>query len=147
MNGSAREQLGLSEIIISHYAPPSTVLEITVFTLVTLTFCAFIFSWSLLPGSFIYDYILSPYTPSWFIKFCRVIRPWLLGGMAVIHTGEMVWFERREMRPFRVREGSWVWWAWMGSVFIEGVGARWRFGREVEERRRREEREKGKEKH
>ena len=48
------------------------------------------------------------------------------------------------MKPYRVREGSRVWWAWMGSVFIEGLGARWRFGRVVEGERRRREEEKGK---
>ncbi|KAK0651666.1 hypothetical protein B0T16DRAFT_489642 [Cercophora newfieldiana] len=42
-----------------------------------------------------------------------------------IHVTEMWWFDRT--RGGKLKRGSGVWWAWMGSVFIEGVGAFWRF--------------------
>ncbi|KAK4453053.1 hypothetical protein QBC34DRAFT_478799 [Podospora aff. communis PSN243] len=56
---------------------------------------------------------------------------WLVEAILVlvvgIHVVEMWWFDRTRAAKYGVRRGSGVWLLWMGSVFLEGVGAFWRF--------------------
>ena len=53
-----------------------------------------------------------------------------------IHFVEMWWFDRTRSSKFGVKRGSGVWLLWMGSVFLEGVGAFWRFDRVVRKLRK-----------
>ncbi|KAF2760475.1 hypothetical protein EJ05DRAFT_286059 [Pseudovirgaria hyperparasitica] len=45
-----------------------------------------------------------------------------LGLMVGIHAAECVLMHFRKLRVLGVETGSWVWWAWMGSTFAEGLG-------------------------
>ncbi|KAH6620777.1 hypothetical protein B0J18DRAFT_207685 [Chaetomium sp. MPI-SDFR-AT-0129] len=61
---------------------------------------------------------------------------WLVNVIAIpvvaLHVGETYWMERTRLRRYGVRRGSVVWWAWVGSVFVEGGMAFWRFDRVVQ---------------
>ncbi|KAK0626377.1 hypothetical protein B0T14DRAFT_423548 [Immersiella caudata] len=56
---------------------------------------------------------------------------WLVETILVlvvgIHVVEMWWFDRTRGVKYGVRRGSAAWWLWMGSVFLEGMGAFLRF--------------------
>jgi len=47
--------------------------------------------------------------------------------VVAIHVAEMGWFDWKRSSRYGVRRWSRVWFLWMGSVFLEGVGAQWRF--------------------
>ena len=67
----------------------------------------------------------------WFPGGGAVGFRWLVETMVVpvvaIHVAEMGWFDWKRSSRYGVRRWSRVWFLWMGSVFLEGVGAQWRF--------------------
>ena len=124
MDQEALRGLGRSNITVKEYRRPRGFLAV-VFVAAATTFVCFSQRSNFLPGSFLYDYILR-HVPS-FAKFCYDIRPYVLYPMLALHASEAVWMERTRLQKFNVPRFSRLWWQWLLSNFIEGVGAFKRF--------------------
>lgn len=88
----------------------------------------------------VYQYLVR-FAPLWFQRFCYAIQPFLFWPMVAIHLAEAAWMARTRMGGFGVRWWERVWWLWVGSAFIEGMGSFLRFDemvRELEEEAGRE---------
>ncbi len=82
------------------------------------------------------------YVPN-FGNFCWKIQPLLITPMALLHSAEAVYMERSRLQRHTVKMFGRVWWMWILSTFVEGVGAFLRFDEVVKE----EEQRKAKAKH
>lgn len=130
MDQEALRGLDRSNIAAREYRRPRGFLAV-VFIASATTFVCFSQRSNFLPGSFLYDYIFG-HVPR-FAKFCYDIQPLVLYPMLAIHLSEAVWMERTRLRKFNVPRFSKLWWQWLSSTFIEGVGAFKRFDRIVRE--------------
>ncbi len=67
-------------------------------------------------------YSVGGYAP-WLAEFTYTIAPLALTIMLCIHGWEAVIMARTRMRRYEVEMFSWLWWAWVGDAFVEGIGA------------------------
>lgn len=130
MDAEAVAGRGLSDITVKKYKPPRGFMTAT-FVACALSYLAFCRRSNFEPGSVLYDALLK-HVPS-FAKFCRIIQPFLLGFMVVLHGGETVWMAKSRLEKHSVRMFSKVWWMWMLSCFVEGYGSGFRFDECVRE--------------
>jgi len=126
----ALRSLKRSKIAVKEYRRPRG-FHTVVFVATATTFICFSQRLNFLPGSFLYDYILR-HVPR-FAKFCYDIQPYVLYPMLAVHLSEAVWMERTRLQKFNVPRFSKLWWQWLLSNFIEGVGAFKRFDGIVQE--------------
>jgi hypothetical protein len=77
-----------------------------------------------------------------FAHFCYTIQPALITAMLAIHVAEAAWMHATRLRRYNVPLLSRVWWAWMLSTFVEGVGAFQRLDALVREEEEEAERKK-----
>lgn len=136
MDAEATAALGRSNINVKEYKNPRGFMTV-VFVACACTYLAFFRRANFEAGSLLYDMLLK-YFPR-FANFCWAIQPYLFGFMVVAHSGEAVYMERRYLRKHTVRMGSLVWWKWMVSTFVEGVGSFKRFEEVVREEESRRE--------
>lgn len=120
LDTQAVKGLGRSSITVKKYARPRGFLAV-VFVTCTLTYIAYSRRSNFQPGSLLYD-ILLRHTDA-FARFCYKIQPFLLYPMVVLHLGEAVYMARTRLRKHSVPTFSKLWWIWVASTFIEGVGA------------------------
>ncbi|CAD6583435.1 MAG: hypothetical protein ASARMPRED_001319 [Alectoria sarmentosa] len=136
MDGDAVIGLGASNITVKKYKPPRGWMT-AVFVACALTYICFCRRTNFEPGSVFYDTLLRN-VPS-FAKFCRVIQPWLFWFMVVAHAAEASWMAKSRLEKHTVRMFSRVWWMWVLSCFVEGVGSSMRFDECVEEEKAKKE--------
>ena len=120
MDKDAIQALGRSDITVKEYRRPRGFLAV-VFVTCAVTFAAFCRKSSFLPGSYLYE-ILLKYFPG-FASFCAKIQPILFYTMVALHTGEAITMANTKLRKHSVPVACRLWWAWVLSTFIEGVGA------------------------
>ncbi|KAH0363578.1 hypothetical protein KCU65_g7322, partial [Aureobasidium melanogenum] len=137
MDKECIEALDRSDITIKEFIAP-TGLYLVLFVIVSTTLVAFRTRTNFEPGTFI-----SAVVPKSFARFCWTIQPLIWYGMLVIHGAETWNMARGRLRKHNVNIRSRVWWLWIATTFIEGVGAYNRFDKMVQKKRA----EKDKQKH
>ena len=136
MDGDACKGIGCSNITVKKYAPP---------TGFAAAFCVwfyytFSFGSNFLPGSFYYSTVLK-YVPG-LARFCYKIQPFVLPFVGVVHIAEVIYLATILLNKHTVPVFSQLWWQWIVSDLIEGVGALTRFDRVVKEERLKKEQQK-----
>ncbi|CAF9936547.1 hypothetical protein IMSHALPRED_010794 [Imshaugia aleurites] len=130
MDGEAVAGLGASDITVKKYKPPYGFMAVN-FVACALSWISFCRRANFEPGSIFYDVLLKN-IPS-FANFCRTIQPVVLGVMVVVHTAETMWIAKSRLERHTVRMFSQVWWMWILSCYVEGVGSMIRFDECVRE--------------
>ena len=139
MDQDALEGLGRSDIVLDRYIAPRG-FHAVVFVACVLTYAAFVRRAHFEPGSWLHDALLYDYPG--FARFCRTIQPFLFPAMAAQHLSEAIWFARTRLHKYNVERFTRLWWVWMISIFIEGVGAMIRVDDMAEDRRSAKEKQK-----
>lgn len=121
MDRDCVEALGISDVTIKEYIPPTGLYAIE-FLIIVATFLGYSQRWWFGKGQ-----IVEAYLGSAFAQFSWNVQRYLFSGMLAIHAGEMAWFIRSRLRRHSVSPRSLIWWQWAGSTFIEGVFAIGRF--------------------
>ncbi|MCJ1338355.1 hypothetical protein MMC09_003642 [Bachmanniomyces sp. S44760] len=129
-----------SPITVKKYKRPHGFMAL-VFVAAATTYVCFIKRSNFLPGSLLYDSVLQ-YVPR-FAKFCYTIQPLVLYPMLVLHSSEAAYMAKTRCERHGVRVFSLLWWKWVGSTFVEGVGSFVRFDRIVKAEEGRKNREEG----
>ncbi|KAK8174114.1 hypothetical protein IWX90DRAFT_485010 [Phyllosticta citrichinensis] len=119
LDKDALEGLGRSDVTVKRYTRPRG-LHALVFAVCILSFILVSRRANALPGSYIYDKVLS-YAPA-FAAFTATVQPVVLWGMVVGHLIESVVLARK-LEKYNVPVLSGLWWQWITSCFIEGFGA------------------------
>ncbi|KAL9132074.1 MAG: hypothetical protein Q9217_000110 [Psora testacea] len=135
MDHAAMDALARSRITIKVYREPYGFMAL-VMSAVIMTFVCFANRGNFLPGSLFYDVLRLHAVPG-FARFCYAIQPYLMALMVGIHLGEAMWMARTRLRRHSVPTGGRLWWTWVLSTFLEGVGSFVRFDglvREEEEK-------------
>lgn len=130
MDAEATAALGRSDVTVTRYKRPREFMMV-VMVACALTYAAFCRRGNFVPGSILYNTLLH-YIPR-FADFCWMIQPLLIYPMVMLHAGEAVHMARSRLEKHTVRCGSRVWWTWVGSAFLEGVGSFVRFDEVVRE--------------
>jgi hypothetical protein len=151
MNAEALKGLGLSDIKVTEYVPPKMGWQLGMFGLCLVAFVSFspfgspdlgreaansrvnllYLFWSvggLVPGLSFFAHDLAIY---------------LFVFMCVIHGGEASWLAYSRLSKHQVPAFTLVWWQWVLSCFIEGLGSFIRFDQMITQK----EEEKAKKKH
>ncbi|KAI4719280.1 hypothetical protein E4T48_04450 [Aureobasidium sp. EXF-10727] len=137
MDKECVEALGRSDITVKEFLAPTGVYLVS-FIVISATFVAFRSRGNFEAGS-----AIAAVVPGAFARFCWTIQPFIWYGMLSIHSLETWHMARGRLRKHNVNIRSRVWWSWMATTFIEGVGAYNRFDKMVKEKRA----EKDKQKH
>lgn len=137
MHNEALDGLGFSDIVVTEYRPPQTPLHIVTFAVCLWTWISLCYRPNLLPTAPIKPvyafWSVGGYWPA-LASFVYYIQPIPLAIMLVIHPTEAIYFARTRLRKHQVPTGSSVWWSWVISNFIEGVGAFQRLDALVQEK-------------
>ena len=136
MDRAALTGLGRSDLVITRYVPP-TGFHLVVFLACVATYVAFCRRANFSPDSFFVYRLLGLHHLPWLARFCYSIQPLLFPFMIVLHIAEATWLHVVRLSPFGVETGSRLWFTWILSIAVEGVGAKIRFDRLVEQQRRR----------
>lgn len=123
MDETAREKLGLSDVYVTDFLPPSGFFTLLLCFLVLLT-CSLtaMLPW-VTPGSAAWGTLVrwggGEMAP---IVARRVVLGAFLFALTV-HVVEAVLFEKKRMQRHGVERWSGLWWKWMGCVMLEGATA------------------------
>ena len=139
MDAEAINGLQRSDITVKRYVRPHG------WTAVVFLSAAFGFLWfsrrsNFLPGSLLYDNLLR-HTP-WFAQLCYTFQPLAIITMDILHGSEATYMATSRLRKHTVPTFSRLWWTWVASTFIEGVGAFTRFDELVTEETKKKEKVK-----
>jgi hypothetical protein len=127
------QKLGRSDVTLTEYRAPHG-FQAVIFGLVLFTYITCWQRSNLLPGAFVYENLGFKFVPD-FAHFIYRIWPVFYPCVLGIHVLESVALAVTKLRPMGVAVGSRLWFAWMGSCFIEGFGAFVRIGEIVKEER------------
>lgn len=130
MDEEAVAGLGASNITVKTYKPPRGFMTV-VFVVCALTQISFCRRANFEPGSVFYDTLLIN-IPN-FANFCRVIQPLVIWFMVISHGAEAMWIAKSRLEKHTVRMFSKLWWMWVLSCYVEGVGSFARFSECVRE--------------
>ncbi|KAI4139211.1 MAG: hypothetical protein LQ341_004308 [Variospora aurantia] len=130
LDAQAVQGLGRSNITVKKYTRPTGFMALVCVS-VLLTYTVFFKPSNLQPGSIIYDVVLRHVAG--FARFCYTIQPFVLYPTLAIHIAESIQMHRSRLRKHNVPTCSRLWWLWIGSTFMEGVGAFIRIDRIVKE--------------
>ncbi len=134
MDRETLQALDKSDITVKEFVSPTGIYSIA-FTVIVAAFVAYSRrSW------FERGRIVEQILGSDFARFSYIVQPLVFYGMLVLHSGELAYFIRNQLRRHSVNVRTFVWWQWVFFCFIEGQFAFKRFNDLV--RRKREEREK-----
>jgi hypothetical protein len=117
MDKECIQALDRSDITVKEFQP-ATGIHLAVFVLVSTTFLAFGSRSNFEQGS-----LVSAFLTRSFADFCCSIQPLVLYPMLAIHSAEAWHMSRGRLRRHSVNVRSRVWWLWMATTFIEGVGS------------------------
>lgn len=120
--------LGRSSIMIKEYRPPKSPIHVITFISAFLTFILLSRKENVLPGSVPYEVVFK-HVPK-FASFVASVQPLVICLMLIIH-GTEAFFMTRKLEKHSVPLLSMLWWAWVISNFIEGVGAFQRYVWEI----------------
>lgn len=120
MDEEATTGLKRSNITVKKYKRPKGFMTV-VFVSCAVTLVMFSKRSNFQPGSILYDNLLK-YTPG-FADWCYKIQPMLLYPMLAIHISEATCMAQTRLKKHSVPRCSRLWWKWILSTFIEGVGA------------------------
>lgn len=134
MDRISREALGISDIQITEYEPPTSFLHVLIAGLCLYTAVIFSTMSYITPGTFFYDSILPyfPGGPEFFLWLAKTIAV----PVMVIHVAEASLLDMSRLRKYGVERGSGLWFMWMGSCFIEGYGCFQRIDKTVKRKKR-----------
>lgn len=135
MHKACLSSLGLSDIVVREYRPPSGFLAL-VFGLCLSTFITTFRRGNFLPGSLLYEALHLGSVPG-FANLCYTYQPVFFPIFASIHLSEAVLLAFKRLRPYRVPFLSRLWVLWFTSNVIEGFGAWVRFDSIVKEEKER----------
>ena len=126
------------KVKLERYLPPQTLLQRTIFLAALGTYFLIISRvlGHLGEGTFFYNHVAS----FWPLGRTAGQRAgnflWTLDRVAVpmllLHLGETVALERTRLQRYGVKRCCKLWWAWVGSTFVEGYGSWDRIAGEVE---------------
>jgi len=131
MDREAREALNISSIKVTRYLPPRKPLHIVTFAACSLMYVVFATKHMMVPGNWVHDNIL-PYWPFGGTRGYLWLVKTILWPVLAIHIAEAVHLDGWRLRKHGVERGTLLWWKWVSSIFVEGVGCRLRFEEEVE---------------
>ncbi|WQF81937.1 Putative hem oxygenase HugZ-like superfamily [Colletotrichum destructivum] len=120
----SRRALGLSDVAVTHFAPPQG-FDVVVFGSVAFYFVCWLTLGFVLPGTPIWSFLQAvfpggPRCYRWLVK--AIFLPVL-----AIHLTECYWFHRTRLQRHGIEAGTGLWWTWIGSLFFEGVCGFMRF--------------------
>ena len=138
MDADACKGLGCSNITVKTYAPPKGFMAF-VFGACLWSYLTFSRRSHFLPGSLYYDYFFR-FVPG-LASFCYKFQPLMISLMVVLHGAEVIHLAITRLEKHTVPVFSQLWWKWILSDFVEGVGALTRFNRIVNEERLKRERQ------
>ena len=146
MHNLCLRELDLSDVVVRRYAPPDRLWQWMLSGLVVLIFSTFPFRESLRPesGSVVAKIWSVGGMAPWLARLSYTLAPVTLGFVAIVHSGEAVWFINRRLKRHWVEAGTVAWWCWVVDVLVEGIGCLSRFDRVV---KRMEAKQKGGGKH
>ncbi|KAF7946329.1 hypothetical protein EAE96_009328 [Botrytis aclada] len=121
MDSECRDGLNISPYTITRYEPPKTFAHRLVFGLCLTTAVIFTTKSHIVPGTFPYDNVL-PWFPGGPETFLWITDKIALPTLA-IHVVEVIWMDRSRLRKYNIERGSSMWWKWMASCLIEGIGS------------------------
>lgn len=124
MDQESIKGLNRSPVTIKEYLPPKKPVHVITLVASFLTLLMYSRQENLFPGSAPYEAIFK-HVPQ-FAEFAAKIRPYVLSLMLAIHGSEAILMTIR-LEKHSVPLFSRLWWAWVVSNFIEGVGAFQRF--------------------
>lgn len=110
--GLSRSDITVQEFVPSH-GP-----YLALFLTVTATFVAFSTRANFESGG-----LVAAFVPKAFAHFCWTIQPFVFYPMVLIHGCEAYYMATGRLRRHSVNMRSKTWWQWVGTTFIEGVGA------------------------
>lgn len=132
MDSIARKALGLSNVRLNTYKPPTPPLHLFMFCLCTsIYFSCFLINWgaSSVPGT-ILSYILQKRFPGGLERSRSLVNKATLSLLAC-HTAETWYMDRSRLGKYGIRRGTTLWWCWVSSCMIEGIGSFRRLDAEV----------------
>lgn len=128
--------LGRSDLSVNTYIPPTThPLHLFNFTACLLSYLFLPFPSIWQPGSLLYDTVL--YRVPGFANFVAWAGWWIVVAFMIpIHSVEAGIMARRLRMKHGLTPVEGMWWAWTGSMFVEGVTAKLRLDGLLEGKRR-----------
>ena len=139
MDAEATAGLHRSNVTVKKYKKPKGFWAV-VFVASACTFVVFSRRSNFQPGSFLYDNVLK-HAPA-FAQWCYKIQPLVIYPMIAIHGVETFHMQKSRLEKHNVPFFSKLWWKWVLSTFVEGVGAFIRFDRIVKEEQEKQEKAK-----
>lgn len=130
LDKECRRSLGHSDVTVRSYLPPTGLYYSIGFAIIAATFIGYSQRWWFAEEGPVEQYIGSS-----FAAFSWRIQPYLLAGMLVIHSGEMIYFASRKLTTHSVSVRTSTFWLWVFSSFIEGQLAFKRFDDHVKAQR------------
>jgi hypothetical protein len=129
MDKEARAGLGISSIKITEYEHPRGIGQWAVIGLVLFAAAVFVNKEKIVPGTFVYDQIISwfPGGRQWFF-FTLNYTP---AFVVVTHLAEAIYLDTAWLQKHDVRRGSSLWFKWFAAACFEGGGAIRRVIRQV----------------
>jgi hypothetical protein len=121
--------LGRSDVTINEYTQPTGVYAVML-AVCAATFLSFGQRWWFEPGQ-----VVEKILGHSFANFAWTIQPWLIGGMFLIHGGELAWFIPARLKKHSVNVRTKEFWLWSVSMFVAGVFCLGRFDELVEKKR------------
>ncbi|PHH83336.1 hypothetical protein CDD82_2088 [Ophiocordyceps australis] len=122
MDTVARANLGISNIYISHFEKPRGIGLVFFIAVAFFLLTSFSTPW-IVPGTRAWS-ILEAYFPGGPAVFCQ-LHGLLIVPVIGIHITECFFFDRK-LRRHGIERWSGLWYLWISSCFMEGVGAFWR---------------------
>lgn len=128
------EILGRSDITIGRYIPPWAKLgHLLNFSQCLLVYLLLPRGANFRPGSVVYDNLL--FLVPGFASFVLRVRWTVLPIMLAIHAAES-FVMAKKVKRHGLSPADAVWWAWVGSCFVEGITSFWRLDGLVAEMQR-----------
>ncbi|KAF7882527.1 uncharacterized protein EAF02_005890 [Botrytis sinoallii] len=121
MDSECRDALNISPYTITRYEPPKTFLHRLIFGLCLITMVVFVTKSHIVPGTLFYDNVL-PWFPGGPETFLWISNKIAMPTFA-IHVMEVIWMDRSRLMKYNIERGSSMWWKWMTSCLIEGLGS------------------------
>ncbi len=119
MDAEAVAGLHRSDITVKKFRGPKGFMGV-VFVAAAVTFVVFSKRSNFEVGSVIYDNVMR-HVPN-FNKFCHTIQPVVLYPMIALHSWEAYHMDQTRLEKHSIPRFSKLWWKWIFTTFIGGIG-------------------------
>ena len=109
--------LGRSDITVKEFIPPYG-FYLASFVVICVTLVSFS-----MRSNFAAEGTIAQFVPEGFRRFCWAIQPFLFYPMVILHAAEMVTMGRGRLVKHNVNMRNPIYWQWLGTTFIEGIGS------------------------